>query len=216
MIIVVGGIKGGSGKTTIATNLTVMRSATHKVLLIDADEQRSASDWADQREALGIKTNWSTIQLSGKSIHAQIKRLHPDYDDIIIDVGGRDTTSQRAALSIADIFLIPFKPRSLDVWTIGPVNTMISEIRAVNPNLQCYAVINQADAQGEDNKSSMEVIQECKDIEMLNSIIGQRKAFCNAASEGLGISEMKIVDKKAKAEMDFLYKSLFNLSAKCV
>jgi chromosome partitioning protein len=75
MIIVVGGIKGGSGKTTLATNLTVMRAREgKKVLLVDAGEQRSASDWADQREGLGIKTDWLTIQLAGKGIYAQLQR----------------------------------------------------------------------------------------------------------------------------------------------
>lgn len=48
MIIVVGGIKGGSGKSTLTTNLTVNRALEGKrVLLVDADEQRSASDWAE-------------------------------------------------------------------------------------------------------------------------------------------------------------------------
>ena len=46
MIIVVGGIKGGSGKTTVATNLAVIRSAEGKdVLLIDSDDQETATDF---------------------------------------------------------------------------------------------------------------------------------------------------------------------------
>ena len=46
MIVVVGGIKGGSGKTTVATNLAVLRaSGGHDVLLVDADDQETASDF---------------------------------------------------------------------------------------------------------------------------------------------------------------------------
>ena len=46
MIVVVGGIKGGSGKTTVATNLAVIRAAEdHDVILIDADDQETASDF---------------------------------------------------------------------------------------------------------------------------------------------------------------------------
>lgn len=96
MILVVGGIKGGSGKTTIATNLATMRAIEgKKVVLVDADEQRSASDWADQRTQLGITVpQYLTVSLCGKGLYAQVEKLRPDYDDIIIDVGGRDTTSQ--------------------------------------------------------------------------------------------------------------------------
>ncbi len=46
MIIVIGGIKGGSGKTTVATNLAVMRSGKgNDVLLIDADDQETSTDF---------------------------------------------------------------------------------------------------------------------------------------------------------------------------
>jgi chromosome partitioning protein len=210
MILVVGGIKGGSGKTTLATNLTVIRALEgKKVLLIDADEQRSASDWADQRESLGITTPWTTIQLAGKSIYAQIQKMVGDYEDIIIDVGGRDTTSQRSALTIADVFLVPFKPRSLDIWTIGSVKRMISEITAVNPKLKSYAVINQGDAKGSDNIDALDIIAECPDLACVPTSIGQRKSFANAAADGLGVIELKNSDKKATQEIRALYEIVY-------
>ncbi len=212
MIIVIGGIKGGSGKTTIATNLTVLRSASgKKVLLVDADEQRSASDWAEQRECLGITTNWSTIQLAGKSVFSQLQKMKEDYDDIIVDVGGRDTTSQRSALCIADIFIVPFKPRSLDIWTIGHVKTMISEMKATNLKLECYAVINQADPKGSENHDAEVVISKCPDLKFLQTPIGQRKSFANASADGLGVSELKVKDAKAVQEMKALYREIYSL-----
>jgi chromosome partitioning protein len=210
MKIVVGGIKGGSGKTTIATNLTVMRSLDgKKVLLVDADEQKSSTDWASQRDCMSIKTNWSTIQLSGKSIYSQLQRISQDYDDIIIDVGGRDTTSQRSALICADIFLIPFKPRSLDIWTIGSLKKMIEEVSSVNPSLKSIAIVNQADARGSDNLEALEIIAKSPELTCIQGSIGNRKSFCNAAAEGLGIIELKNKDMKAMEEMNVLYKYIF-------
>ncbi len=212
MIIVIGGIKGGSGKTTIATNLTVLRSAIgKKVLLVDADEQRSASDWADQRLGLGLgSTEFVTISLAGKNLFVQLQKMKQDYDDIIIDVGGRDTTSQRSALSIADKFLVPFKPRSLDIWTIGSVKQMISEILAVNSKLICLAVINQADPKGSENEDAESIISKCPGLLCLPIKIGQRKAFANASADGLGISELKVLDKKAFSEIKSLYSSIYD------
>lgn len=210
MKIVVGGIKGGSGKTTIATNLTVMRAAAGKrVLLVDADEQTSAFDWANQRETTGIATNWSTIKLSGINLHKQLMRLVKDYDDVIIDVGGRDVTSQRSALFIADVFLLPFKPRSFDIWTLGAVKNMINEIVIYNPEMKCYAVINQADFKGSDNSGALEIISKNSEIKCLKTSIGNRKSFGNAAAEGLGITEMKIKDLRAIQEMQFVYQNIF-------
>jgi chromosome partitioning protein len=210
MIIVVGGIKGGSGKSTLATNLTVNRALEGKrVLLVDADEQRSASDWAEHRESLGITTPWTTVSLVGAGIRSQLLKMSNDYDDIIVDVGGRDTTSQRSALTVADVFLAPFQPRSLDVWTVGKVVSLIEEIKAVNPKLKAYAVINRADPQGVDNQDAAEILQESEGITYLPTTIGQRKAFANAAAEGLGIIELKAQDKKAVIEMKQLCAAIF-------
>lgn len=211
MIVVLGGIKGGCGKTTLATNLAVIRALEgKKVLLVDADEQRSTSDWAEHRESLGITTTWTTVQLTGSAVRTQINKMRNDYDDIIVDTGGRDTTSQRAALTVADIFVAPFQPRSLDVWTIGKVTALLLEIRSVNPNLIAYAVINRGDPQGKDNEDAGEIIRETDGISCLNVTIGQRKAFANAASEGLGVVELKLQDKKAVAEIRHLNDMIFD------
>jgi chromosome partitioning protein len=210
MITVIGGIKGGSGKTTLCTNLAVIRALQgRRVLLVDADDQGSASDWAEHREGLGITTPWTTIQLNGASVRTQILKMAKDYDDILVDTGGRDTTSQRSALTIADIFLAPFQPRSLDVWTIGKVASLINEIRAVNPKLKAYAVLNRADSLGVDNEGAGEILKESDGITYLPTTIGQRKAFANAAAEGLGIVELKTQDKKAVIELRLLCDALF-------
>lgn len=203
MIVVVGGIKGGSGKTTLATNLASFCSVIKgkRTLLIDADEQHSASDWAEQRsQTFSDEENLTTISLHGKALYQQIAKIRSDYEEIVIDVGGRDTTSQRSALAIADKFLVPFKPRSFDIWTLGNVRKLIEEIQAVNPKLKCYYLINQGDSTGFDNASAMEIISEIPTLEAIPIIIGHRKAFSNAAADGLAVWETK-VDKKACQEM---------------
>jgi chromosome partitioning protein len=214
MIIMIAGVKGGTGKTTIATNLAVMRSATgKKLLLVDADEQRSTAIWANQRDVLGINTKWTTVSFGGKALRPQVLRMKDDYDDIIIDVGGRETTSLRAALSIADICIVPFKPRSLDIWTLGDVKSVVNEMKPANPKLNVFAFINQADSKGSDNEESLSILEECEDIKCIPVTVGYRKAFANAASDGLGVTEMKVHDKKAVQEMVQLYDFIYN---KCI
>lgn len=208
MIIVIGGIKGGSGKTTIATNLTICRARYgYKVLLVDADEQRSSSDWVEQREGMENEITWTTVQLSGKSTNQQILRLAQNYDDVIIDVGGRDTVTQRSALSIADVFLIPFKPRSLDIWTFGPVKSLASEAKTFNPKLRCLAVLNQADVQGSDNSEAIDILQSFEDIKCIPVKLCNRKSYANAAADGKGVIELK--DAKSINEINSLYEFMW-------
>ena len=123
------------------------------------------------------------------------------YDTIIIDVGGRDTASQRAALTISDLFLIPCPPRSLDIWTLNKVVALIDEIAIVNPNLKAYFFINKADHQGKDNQQALDVFKENPKINFLKTSIGNRKSFCNASSLGLSVLEYKPQDKKAIIEL---------------
>lgn len=211
MIVVVGGVKGGSGKTTIATNLCVMRAATgKKVLLVDADEQKSSSIFSNQRDAAGIETNWSTIQLAGKNLHSQILRLKSDYDDIIIDVGGRDTSSQRSALLVADIYILPFNPASYDIWTISEVKTIIRDMRIANQNLKAIAFVNRADPKGSDNEDAISILNECEEFECLKFTIGNRKSFRASSSDGLSVIELKNPDKKAVQEITDLYEYIYS------
>ena len=69
MVILIGGEKGGTGKTTIATNLAALRAlAGHDVLLVDTDSQGSASYWASSRDEAGIKPRVACIQKFGKGL----------------------------------------------------------------------------------------------------------------------------------------------------
>lgn len=206
MIVVVGGIKGGTGKTTIATNL-----ATHNLqrscstLIIDADEQGSACDWSNQRpDEIAIPT---TIMKGGK-IHREIQSFKDKYDRIIVDVGGRDTITQRSALTVADTFLIPFKPRSFDIWTLGAIRNMIDEVLTINPKLKCYYVINQGDSRGSDNTSAIQILSEFPSL-LFTTVIGHRKIFADAASEGKGINEMPKKDDKATSEIETLMDCIY-------
>lgn len=213
MLIVVGGIKGGSGKTTVATNLAVMRSRERDLLLIDADDQETTTDFTilrnEQQEA---GAGYTSIRLSGSAVRTETQRLVDKYEEIIIDTGGRDTASQRAGLTIADILLVPFVPRSFDVWTLEKVSELIGEIKTVNPRLKAYAFINRADPSGRDNKEAAEIIRDTAELEFIDCLLGSRKAFSNAAARGLGVIEYKPQDSKAISEIETLYKYLFEVN----
>ncbi len=210
MIYVVGGIKGGGGKTTVATNLVVALSLDKRdVLLVDADDQETASDfsaWRDERTE--GNAGYTSIQLTGRNARAELLRLKDKYQDIVIDTGGRDTTSQRAAMSVADIYLVPFNPRSFDVWTVEKVSRLIDEIKSINPDLECFAFLNRADSRGSDNDDAAEALKDEQAFSYLDTPLVNRKAFSNAAAQGMGVLELKPEDSKATGEFMALYNKI--------
>ena len=213
MIIVVGGIKGGSGKSTVAINLAVLCATEGQdVLLIDSDDQETAADFTMLRnEIQQDKPTYTCIKLTGSAVRTETLRLSEKYETVIIDTGGRDTTSQRAALSVADILLVPFIPRSFDVWTLEKVGELVTEMHTINPELVAYTFINRADPKGQDNNAAAEVLKETEALTFIHTQLGMRKALSNAASEGLGVTEFKPKDVKAIAEISRLFKYVFNI-----
>lgn len=214
MIITVGSIKGGCGKSLIATNLTVISSKKErKVLLVDADEQGTSGDWADHRIGLGVATSWTTIRLRANAVRTEILKLTQNYDDIIIDCGGRDTASLRAALTVSDIFLVPFQPKSFDIWTSSKVSSLVEEAKSLNEKLIAYAFINCGCTRGNDNDEAEEILSMADGLKFLPCTIAQRKAFSNATADGLSVVELKS-DPKATSEIYHLYETIFkNTSA---
>ena len=213
MIVVVGGIKGGSGKTTIATNLAVMRALDGSdVLLIDADDQETASDFTIFRnERAEVVATYTSIKLTGQAVRTETLRLVDKYTEIIIDTGGRDTTSQRAALTVADVLLVPFVPRSFDVWTLEKVGDLVGEMRTANSGLRVYVFINRADPSGRDNDEAAEALRDTDGLNFISTPIGARKAFGNAAAQGLAVGELRPQDTKAVQEITMLYRYVYDI-----
>lgn len=209
MIYTIGGIKGGSGKTTIATNLAVFLVKDGRdVLLVDADNQESATDFtAFRKQTLG-ELDYTSVRITGGDLNAQVKRLADKYDDIVIDVGGRDTVSQRSALTISEVALFPFGARSFDIWTLNKVDDLLSEVLVFNPELVSFCFVNKADSRGSYKDDAADILGEAKNLHYLDNPIGNRIAFANAAAEGLGVLETQPLDDKAVNELNSLFTSI--------
>lgn len=211
MIYVFGGIKGGVGKTTVAVNFVQYLAANQKkdVLLIDADDQETATDYTAWRDAtLEGDLGYTAIKLTGDAIRAQMTNLKKKYDDIVIDTGGRDTRSQRAALIVADFYLVPFYPRSFDFWTVTKVQRLLDDIKTVNYKLKTYAFLNRADIRSADNRDTAAALEEAEGLIYLNFPLLNRKCFSNAAGKGLSVFEYEPKDDKAINELNALFSTI--------
>jgi chromosome partitioning protein len=208
-ILVVGGIKGGIGKSTLAANLAVLAArARQDVLLIDADPQETTATWAAARaDQVGELAPVTTVTIIGKQIREELKRLVGKYQTIIVDAGARDTTTQRAALSVTNLVLLPFPPRGPDLWTLDAVAQTVADIRTINNDLRAVAFINRADPVGDDNaEAEAAFAKHAEVIEAAPIRIGNRKGIAVAHLIGLAAVEAKRPDTKAVAELDALFR----------
>ena len=142
-----------------------------------------------------------TIRLYGAAIRQQMTKLGEKYDEVVIDTGGRDTGSLRAALTVADVVLIPFQPRSVDLWAGAPIGALVAEARHVNAALQACSILNMADSQGRDNADAFAALGTIDGVQPLPLAIVRRKAFANAFSNGLSVTEARERDPKAVDEL---------------
>ena len=211
MILTVGNTKGGVGKTTLALNIAIARAlAGRDVLLVDGDRQGTA------QTALTIRTdNGKTPVIAcaqycdGNTLRGQVLKMRDKFDDVIIDAGGRDSTALRAALALTDVLVVPFAPRSLDVWALNDIAALVKEARSMRDGLRAVAMLNNADSAGSDNQDAIQALTDFPDLEHLPVVIHRRKSFANSAGQGLSVLEYKPKDDKACAEIAALVSALF-------
>lgn len=213
MIITVGNTKGGVGKTTLAVSLAVADAlAGRDVWLVDGDRQGTAQAAISIRAERGLQPGIACATYpDGSTLRTQVQQQSDKFDDIVIDAGGRDSSSLRAALVLSDVLLVPFQPRSYDVWALDDIATLIDEARSVRDGLRACAVLNLADPgeRSSDNTEAAAAVAEIPQFEYLPTPIRRRKAFANAAGAGLSVLELKSKDPKAIDELNALVGALF-------
>lgn len=203
MMILVGGEKGGSGKSCLAQNLAVYLARDKKaiVLMVDCDPQRTTSDWIQTRNTDPSLPAINCIQLYGK-IRNDLLSLNKHYDHILIDCGGQDNLALRAAMSVADHVIIPLRPKRRDLKTVVHMEDMLATCKMVNPKMMASFVITQCPSLPNQAKRILEAKDVCRSfgIHVLDAVTFNRNIYDDSEEKGSSVLEIE-PDGKAALEI---------------
>ena len=227
--IVIGGEKGGTGKTTTSINMVIMRALMgYDVLLIDADKQRSSAKFFERRNGEKILPTVSCVNILGKHLNSEIERLSSRFDTILVDVGGRDSVELRSALISSPVkyWFSPIQPSDLDMDTLETLDELASISSNYNQNLEAKIILNSCPthAQIKTKDDAREIIEESfSNLKVCDSTIGHRVAFqysishCKSVVEFESAEYQKLPPYRAKSyvhkgsnEMISLYNEIFD------
>lgn len=209
-VVLIGGEKGGTGKSTIATNLAVWLSHQGKdVLLVDTDPQGSATGWHSTRtQDQKDRPKVHCVQKTG-NVNDAVKDLATRYDHVLIDAGGRDSKELRSSMLAATVLYVPIKASQFDLWTMQRMDELVDMSHGFNPTLKAYAVISMAPTNPmiNETREAKEWLSEFQHFDLATTIIRERKAYRDAVIEGVGVIEMR--NAKARVEINFLGEEVY-------
>ena len=212
MVIAITNLKGGVGKTTIATNLAVcLAYQGYDVCIVDTDlGQQSSMEWSGNRSE-----DMKAIPVFGiniKQLNKEVEELKKRYGIVVID--GTPHLSELADRTIlaSDILLIPLTPSVYDFRGFEGFLQRFEQIKTVkeanNSTTDAYVILNRVVPNTNVSKDINEAV-EAYNITMLKTRLVSRISYVDTASEGKGVIEYK--DKKAKEEMEALTEEILGL-----
>ena len=183
--------KGGSGKTTSATNMAVnLHRRGFRVVLVDADPQATARDW---RAASPEKSNLpNVIALDRPQMLSVIPTLAADY--VIIDTPAKAADMAAAVIRVAHTVLIVIQPSGADIWACAPTAKMIQARLDIGGNVDAAFLVNRA----KPNTKLSKLVEGGKwneyTMQQLSSVLGDRVAYAEALTYGVSVYDTPNAD----------------------
>jgi chromosome partitioning protein len=194
MITVVGNLKGGTGKSTVAFNLAVwLAKQGKKTALFDLDPQNTFKDVLDVRLEEGYEPCLSS---AGDLVALESLAKKPSAE-VVIDVSIADKAAMLAAIKRADRVVIPCAPSQADIWS---TQKFLSMIETEVGDKKIFAFINRADTHHMvvETQEAEEALDMLKGVKRLPVRLYERTAYRRSFSEGLAVFELNAYDKAAQ------------------
>lgn len=184
--------KGGSGKTTLATNLSgYFASKNLKTVIKDFDPQCSSSEWLRHRP-------YSKAPIHGISAHAQNSRstrawqmrLPSDTERLVIDTpAGVDLYKMSSSLKDVDRVLIPVSPSPIDIRATAMfIRDLHAFFRMYPSRAQIGVVANRVQKESPAYYAMQRIFSNL-DIDFV-AVLSQNENYMQAAEHGVSVLEL--------------------------
>lgn len=204
MITVVGNLKGGTGKSTVAFNLAVWLAHDKSgVKAFDLDPQCTLVDVCDVRTEDGYEPNFDvSTDVQELEILANDKSYRTP---IIVDMSATNMPAMEKAIFLADRVLVPIQPSQADIWSTQRFLKIVNNCVNENKKPEILGFINRADTHigVRETAEAEQALQMLPGIKAMDIRLYQRTAYRRSFSEGLGVFELDPMSKASK-EMKIL------------
>lgn len=178
--------KGGVGKTTLAVHVAdALARRNRRVMLVDADPQGSALDWAASRKG---EPRFPVAGMPKASIHKELPALAKGFEAVLIDGPPRVYDVARSAIMASDLVLIPVQPSPYDVWAAKEIVDLLREATVFKPALKYAFVINRKIVNTALGRDVADALADYP-VPVLKSAICQRVSLAESAAQGQTVYE---------------------------
>lgn len=195
--------KGGVGKTTLSVNVAgCLARQGHRVLLIDADKQGSATTWASLRE----DAPFQVVSMARANMARDALKLAQDYTHTIIDGPPHAEEIARSCIVASDFVALPIEPSGLSTWASDLTVRQVKEAQEFKVSLKCGFVVSRKIGKTVIGRDIRKMAAEAG-LPLLSTEIEQRVAFAESMTMGQTIFEWA-GDSSAAREIETLTKEI--------
>jgi chromosome partitioning protein len=196
--------KGGTGRSTFATNLAAHFSLRELTTLIDCDmPQGTSSSWYALRQTENPSNNLFLAQARNHVDLVERAKEHAAASRyLIIDGPPRLAEVTRAIMILSDLCLIPLGASAAEIWSTADLLQTLAEARAYKPDVDARLVWTRFRAYTREARDLKDAVEKGVKLKELQTRLGYRVAYSEALARGLSAEEC--ADPIAKTEANSL------------